>query len=306
LVTTGHRLTDRIGNTPLLRIERIAADFPGIELLGKAEWYNPGGSVKDRAAFNIISEGRRTGKFSEGKTLLDSTSGNTGIAYAMLGAAQGFPVTLCVPENVSPERKRILQAYGANILYTDPAEGSDGAIRLARELAASHPDLYFYADQYSNDANWRAHYLTTANEIWQQTEARVTHFVSMLGTSGTFVGTSRRLKELNPHVQCISLQPDSAFHGIEGAKHMPSAIVPAIYDSTLADANLEISTEDAYQMAKRLAKEEGMLVGISSAAAIVGSLQTAERLKKGSQAVIVSILCDSGDKYLSERFWNES
>ena len=306
MVTTGHRLTDRIGNTPLLRIERIAADFPGIELLGKAEWYNPGGSVKDRAAFNIISEGRRTGKFSEGKTLLDSTSGNTGIAYAMLGAAQGFPVTLCVPENVSPERKRILQAYGANILYTDPAEGSDGAIRLARELAASHPDLYFYADQYSNDANWRAHYLTTANEIWQQTEARVTHFVSMLGTSGTFVGTSRRLKELNPHVQCISLQPDSAFHGIEGAKHMPSAIVPAIYDSTLADANLEISTEDAYQMAKRLAKEEGMLVGISSAAAIVGSLQTAERLKKGSQAVIVSILCDSGDKYLSERFWNES
>lgn len=306
MVTTGHRLTDRIGNTPLLRIERIAADFPGIELLGKAEWYNPGGSVKDRAAFNIISEGRRTGKFSEGKTLLDSTSGNTGIAYAMLGAAQGFPVTLCVPENVSPERKRILQAYGANILYTDPAEGSDGAIRLARELAASHPDLYFYADQYSNDANWRAHYLTTANEIWQQTEARVTHFVSMLGTSGTFVGTSRRLKELNPHVQCISLQPDSAFHGIEGAKHMPSAIVPAIYDSTLADANLEISTEDAYQMAKRLAKEEGMLVGISSAAAIVGSLQTAERLKEGSQAVIVSILCDSGDKYLSERFWNES
>ena len=306
MVTTGHRLTDRIGNTPLLRIERIAADFPGIELLGKAEWYNPGGSVKDRAAFNIISEGRRTGKFSEGKTLLDSTSGNTGIAYAMLGAAQGFPVTLCVPENVSPERKRILQAYGANILYTDPAEGSDGAIRLARELAASHPDLYFYADQYSNDANWRAHYLTTANEIWQQTEGRVTHFVSMLGTSGTFVGTSRRLKELNPHVQCISLQPDSAFHGIEGAKHMPSAIVPAIYDSTLADANLEISTEDAYQMAKRLAKEEGMLVGISSAAAIVGSLQTAERLKEGSQAVIVSILCDSGDKYLSERFWNES
>jgi S-sulfo-L-cysteine synthase (O-acetyl-L-serine-dependent) len=305
-VTTGHRLTDRIGNTPLLRIERIAADFPGIELLGKAEWYNPGGSVKDRAAFNIIAEGRRTGKFSESKTLLDSTSGNTGIAYAMLGAAQGFPVTLCVPENVSAERKRILQAYGANILYTDPAEGSDGAIRLARELAAGHPDLYFYADQYSNDANWRAHYQTTANEIWQQTAGRVTHFVSMLGTSGTFVGTSRRLKELNPRVQCISLQPDSAFHGIEGAKHMPSAIVPAIYDSTLADANLEISTEDAYQMAKRLAREEGMLVGISSAAAIVGSLQTAERLKKGSPAVIVSILCDSGDKYLSERFWNES
>jgi S-sulfo-L-cysteine synthase (O-acetyl-L-serine-dependent) len=305
-VTSGQRLTDRIGNTPLLRVERIAADFPGVELLGKAEWYNPGGSVKDRAASNIIAEGRRSGKFSEGKTLLDSTSGNTGIAYAMLGAAQGFPVTLCVPENVSTERKRILQAYGANILYTDSAEGSDGAIRLARELAAAHPDLYFYADQYSNDANWRAHYQTTASEIWQQTEGRVTHFVSMLGTSGTFVGTSRRLKELNPRIQCISLQPDSAFHGIEGAKHMPSAIVPAIYDSTLADANLEISTEAAYLMAKRLAKEEGMLVGISSAAAIVGSLQTAERLKKGRQAVIVSILCDSGDKYLSERFWDES
>jgi len=301
----GRRLIERIGNTPLVRVERVAADFPQVELLGKAEWYNPGGSVKDRAASNIIAEGRRTGKFSPGKTLLDSTSGNTGIAYAMLGAAEGFPVTLCVPENVSAERKRILQAYGANILYTDPAEGSDGAIRLARELAAAHPNLYFYANQYSNDANWRAHYQTTANEIWEQTNGRVTHFVAMLGTSGTFVGTARRLKELNPRVQCISLQPDSAFHGIEGAKHMPSAIVPAIYDPTIADVNLEISTEQAYAMAKRLAKEEGMLVGISAAAAVVGSLLTAQKLDSNEEAVIVSILCDSGDKYLTERFWEE-
>lgn len=301
----GRRLIERIGNTPLVRVERVAADFPQVELLGKAEWYNPGGSVKDRAASNIIAEGRRTGKFSPGKTLLDSTSGNTGIAYAMLGAAEGFPVTLCVPENVSAERKRILQAYGANILYTDPAEGSDGAIRLARELAAAHPNLYFYANQYSNDANWRAHYQTTANEIWEQTNGRVTHFVAMLGTSGTFVGTARRLKELNPRVQCISLQPDSAFHGIEGAKHMPSAIVPAIYDPTIADVNLEILTEHAYAMAKRLAKEEGLLVGISAAAAVVGSLLTAQKLDSNEEAVIVSILCDSGDKYLTERFWEE-
>jgi S-sulfo-L-cysteine synthase (O-acetyl-L-serine-dependent) len=251
-------------------------------LLGKAEWYNPGGSIKDRAAANIVSEARRAGQLAPGKILLDSTSGNTGIAYAMLGAALGFPVTLCVPENVSPERKRILQAYGANIIFTDPAEGSDGAIKIARQLAERHPDLYFYADQYSNDANWRAHYLTTGNEIWQQTEGRVTHFVSMLGTTGTFVGTTRRLKELNPHIRCISLQPDSAFHGIEGAKHLPSAIVPRIYDSSLADENIEIATEAAHGMARRLARERGLLVGVSAAAAVVGSLQVAERLKKES------------------------
>ena len=210
-----------------------------------------------------------------------------------------------MPENVSPERKRILQAYGANIIFTDPAEGSDGAIKIARQLAERHPDLYFYADQYSNDANWRAHYLTTANEIWQQTEGRVTHFVSMLGTTGTFVGTTRRLKELNPQIRCISLQPDSAFHGIEGAKHLPSAIVPRIYDPSLADQNLEISTEAAHAMARRLAREHGLLVGVSAAAAIVGSLQVAEGLKKNQRATIVTILCDSGDKYLSERFWSE-
>ena len=261
--------------------------------------------MKDRAAANIIAEARRSGKFTPGKILLDSTSGNTGIAYAMIGAAEGFPVTLCVPQNVSVERKRILQAYGANILYTDPGEGSDGAIRMARELAAKHPDVYYYADQYSNEANWRAHYLTTANEIWEQTSGRVTHFVSMMGTSGTFVGTTRRLKELNPHIHCISLQPDSAFHGIEGAKHMASAIVPGIYDPALADEDLGISTEESYAMVKRLAREEGLLVGISSAAAVVGCLKIAERLRKGQQAVIVTILCDSGDKYLSERFWDE-
>jgi len=283
----------------------LTADFPAVRLLGKAEWHNPGGSVKDRAAANIVSEARRAGKLAPGKILLDSTSGNTGIAYAMLGAALGFPVTLCVPENVSPERKRILQAYGANIIFTDPAEGSDGAIKMARQLAERHPDVYFYADQYSNDANWRAHYCTTANEIWQQTEGRVTHFVSMLGTTGTFIGTARRLKELNPRVRCISVQPDSAFHGIEGAKHLPSAIVPRIYDASVADANIEIGTEAAYAMARRLAREHGLLVGVSAAGAIVGSLQIAESLEKSQSATIVTVLCDSGDKYLSERFWRE-
>jgi cysteine synthase B len=225
----------------------------------------------------------------------------------MLGAAEGFPVTLCMPENVSLERKKILHSYGANIVYTDAGDGSDGAIRKARELAAVHPDKYFYADQYSNDANWQAHYHGTANEIWQQTEGRITHFVSMLGTSGTFVGTTRRLKELNPAIQCISLQPDSAFHGIEGAKHMPSALVPKIYDPQLADQNLEIATEGAYAMAKRLGREAGLLVGISAAAAVVGCLKIAQQLpgKRGQDAVIVTILCDSGDKYLSERFWTE-
>ncbi|MGO9084977.1 MAG: PLP-dependent cysteine synthase family protein [Candidatus Sulfotelmatobacter sp.] len=305
--TLGHSVLERIGNTPLLRLDTLIRDLPGVALLGKAEWYNPGGSVKDRAAANIVAEARRSGELRPGKILLDATSGNTGIAYAMLGAAEGFPVTLCMPENVSRERKQILQGYGANILYTDPGEGSDGAIRMARELAARHSDKYFYADQYSNDANWKAHYCTTANEIWQQTQGRVTHFVSMLGTSGTFVGTTRRLKELNPRLQCISLQPDSSFHGIEGAKHMASAIVPRIYDPSLADRNLEISTEDAYAMARQLSRTAGLLVGVSSAAAVVGCLKIARELprKKEDDAVIVTILCDSGEKYLSERFWTE-
>jgi S-sulfo-L-cysteine synthase (O-acetyl-L-serine-dependent) len=306
----GEAILAQIGNTPLLSLGALVAGFPNVELLGKAEWHNPGGSVKDRAAAGIVSAAARSGDLAPGIILLDSTSGNTGIAYAMLGAALGFPVTLCVPENVSPERKRILQAYGANIIYTDPAEGSDGAIKIARQYAEGHPDLYFYANQYSNDANWQAHYETTANEIWLQTQGRVTHFVSMLGTTGTFVGVTRRLKELNPKIQCISLQPDSAFHGIEGAKHLPSAIVPKIYDPSLADRNLEISTEEAHAMARRLAREQGLLVGVSAAAAVVGCLKVAAGLEAAGlqndqRATIVTILCDSGEKYLSERFWQE-
>jgi S-sulfo-L-cysteine synthase (O-acetyl-L-serine-dependent) len=301
----GERSLSRIGNTPLLRLERIVQDLPNVQLLAKAEWYNPGGSVKDRAAFNIVKEGRRSGKFGPEKILLDSTSGNTGIAYAMIAAAEGFPVTLCMPENVSVERKRILFAYGANIIYTDPADGSDGAIRAARELYAREPAKYFYADQYSNPANWQAHYHGTAEEIWQQTEGRITHFVAMMGTSGTFMGTARRLKELNPKARSISLQPDSPFHGIEGAKHMASAIVPGIYDASLADLDLGIPTEDAYGHAIRASREEGLLVGISAGAAIAGSLQIARSLPKDEEAVIVTIFPDSGDKYLSERFWTE-
>jgi len=284
----------------------MAREFPHVQLLGKAEWYNPGGSVKDRAAFHIVSEARRSGKFSPGKILLDSTSGNTGIAYAMIGAAEGFPVTLCMPENVSPERKRILFAYSANIIYTPADEGSDGAIRVAREIYAKEPEKYYYADQYSNDANWKAHYYGTAEEIWRQTEGRVTHFLSMMGTSGTFIGTSRRLKELNPRVRCISLQPDSPFHGIEGAKHMASAIVPKIYDRSVADEDIGISTEESYRTAIRASQEEGLLIGISSGAALAGGLQLAKRIPEGEQAVIVAILPDSGDKYLSERFWTET
>src|SRR5258708_5493836 len=260
-IPLGGRSLEFIGNTPLLRLERLTRDLPGIELFGKAEWFNPGGSVKDRAASNIVVQARASGKFGPGKTLLDSTSGNTGIAYAMIGAAEGFPVTLCMPENVSVERKRILHAYGANIIYTDPGDGSDGSIRAARELYAKDPGKYFYADQYSNDANWQAHYHGTANEIWQQTAGRVTHFVSMMGTSGTFVGTTRRLKELNPAIRCISLQPDPPFDGIEGAKPMSTAILPKVYDSSLADEDIGIATEDAYSMAIRLAREERLLAG---------------------------------------------
>jgi cysteine synthase B len=300
----GLNLKERFGNTPLLRFGQVTDSSKDIQILGKAEWTNPGGSVKDRAASNIVSEALRSGKLGGGKALLDSTSGNTGIAYAMLGAANGIPITLCMPSNVSAERKRILGAYGATIVYTDPGEGSDGAIRKAREMIAQDPERYYYADQYSNDANWRAHYENgTADEIWRQTEGRVTHFTAMMGTSGTFVGTSRRLKELNPAIQCISLQPDSPFHGIEGTKHMETSIVPKIYDPTLADAELGIDTEASYAMARRLAREEGLLVGVSSAAALVGALRIAQTADAGS--VIVTIFPDSGDKYLSEHFWNE-
>jgi cysteine synthase B len=298
----GISILKRIGNTPLLRLQRVCSDVPGAEVFGKAEWLNPGGSVKDRAAAYIVQEAFRAGDLGPGKRLLDSTSGNTGISYAMLGAACGFGVTLCVPSNVSIERKRILSAYGAEVVYTDPGEGSDGAIVRARELIAAQPEKYFYADQYSNNANWQAHYCGTANEIWRQTRGQVTHFVAMLGTSGTFVGTARRLRELKPDIQCISLQPDSPFHGIEGAKHMPTSIVPEIYDATLADANLEISTEAAHSMVKRMAREEGLLVGISAGGAVVGALQIAA---ENPGAVVVCILPDGAEKYLSERFWDE-
>lgn len=302
----GERAVERIGNTPLLRIERLAAELPGVEILAKAEWHNPGGSVKDRAAAAIVAEAERRGELGPGKSLLDSTSGNTGIAYAMLGAAKGFPVTLCMPSNASEERKRILHAYGADIVFTDPGEGSDGAIREAQELYAAHPEKYAYVDQYSNDANWQAHYQGTANEIWQQTEGRVTHFVTTLGTSGTFMGASRRLKELNSKIHCISLQPDSPFHGLEGMKHMESAIVPRIYDPALADRNLGVSTEDAHAMVRRMARSEGLLLGISSGAALVGCEKIARELAANKQeAVIVTVFPDSGDKYLSERFWSE-
>ncbi|MGA2989907.1 MAG: cysteine synthase family protein [Candidatus Korobacteraceae bacterium] len=299
----GESTLKRVGNTPLLRFERIARDLQDVQILAKAEWANPGGSVKDRAAASIVAEAMRSGSLGPGKTLLDSTSGNTGIAYAMLGAVYGFPVTLCLPANVSLERKRILHAYGTRMIFTDAGEGSDGAIRRARELAAAEPHRYFYADQYSNPANWRAHYHGTANEIWRETEHRVTHFVAMLGTSGTFVGTSRRLKELNPNIRCISLQPDSPFHGIEGAKYLPASIAPKIYDRDLADCNLEISTEEAYAVVKRLAREEGLLAGISSGAAMAGCLRLADGAPPGS--VIVTIFPDAADKYLSERFWEE-
>ncbi len=302
----GTTLFDRIGNTPLLRLERVAAHLPGIQILGKAEWVNPGGSVKDRAASSIVTTAMEQGRLGKGQHLLDATSGNTGIAYAMLGAALGFPVTLCVPANVSPERKKILGAYGANVIWTDPNDGSDGAIRKARALAASEPEKFYYADQYGNDANWQAHYNGTANEIWRQTEGQLTHFVAGLGTSGTFIGTTRRLKELNPQIQCISMQPDSPFNGLEGLKHMATAIVPKIYDAHLADRDMELETEVAYRMAKRLARTEGLLVGVSAAGAVAACLRIAEEeAAAGREAVIVTVLPDSADKYLSERFWEE-
>lgn len=307
-ILLGSRILDRIGNTPLVPIDRLTSHLRGVQIFGKAEWTNPGGSVKDRAAKAIVLDAMERGLLggAKSRSLLDATSGNTGIAYAMLGAALQFPVTLIMPSNVSPERKRIISAYGAKILWTDPADGTDGSIRKARELAASDPESYWYADQYSNDNNWRAHYLTTANEIWQQTEGRVTHFIAGLGTSGTFVGATRRLKELNPLIQCISLEPDSPFNGLEGLKHMETALVPRIYDAQLADRKIAMETETAYAMARRLPREEGLLIGVSAAAALAGALRIAEECAaKGEEAVIVTILCDSADKYLSERFWEE-
>ena len=286
----GSELIDRIGNTPLIRLDRIVRAYPGVTLLAKAEWVNPGGSVKDRAAASMVRQALMAGRLGRGKTLLDATSGNTGIAFAMLGASFGFPVKLVMPSNVSPERKRILKAYGAEVEWTDPDQGSDGAIRRAREIAAREPEMYCYMDQYSNPANWRAHYETTGPEIWKQTGGTVTHFVAGLGTSGTFMGTVRRLKELNPAVQAISMQPDSPFHGLEGLKHMATAIVPGIYDTTIADAEIEISTEAAHDYARRLGRQEGLLVGISAGAALAAALDVASRLESG---VIVTVFPDS-------------
>lgn len=312
----GSTILERIGNTPLIRLDGLTAHLgeaaSGIQILGKAEWTNPGGSVKDRAASAIVADALERGLIGgdrgseEAKGLLDATSGNTGIAYAMLGAALGFPVTLCMPSNVSPERKKYLAAYGANIVWTNPADGSDGAIRKARELAAAEPERYFYADQYSNDENWRSHYRTTANEIWQQTEGQLTHFVAGLGTSGTFMGTTRRLKELNPAIRCVSMQPDSAFNGLEGLKHMATAIVPRIYDPALADANIDMDTEVAYRTARTLGRKHGLLVGISAAGAVAAAVQVAEQeARAGREAIIVTILPDSAEKYMSDRFWQE-
>jgi cysteine synthase B len=303
---TAHDVIGNVGNTPLLRLGKIAADFPGIEIYAKAEYFNPGGSVKDRPALNMILEGERSGKLTHDKTLIDATSGNTGIAYAMIGAARGYKVRLCLPTNASIERKRILKAYGAELVLTSADEGSDGAIRKVREIYKADPDRYFYADQYSNDANWRAHYETTGPEIIAQTEGRITHFVTLLGTSGTFMGNARRFRKEMPHVECISAQPSTGFHGIEGTKHMPTAIVPAIYDDKLADRNLWIETEQCHKMVKRLAREEGLLVGISGAGNVVAALTVARELREqGKKGVIVTILCDSADKYLSEHFWDE-
>ena len=301
----GQSLLDLIGNTPLLHLIRIGREFPNIEFYAKAEWFNPGGSVKDRPALGMIEAGLASGLLFRGKTVIDATSGNTGIAYAMIGAALGYRVKLCLPESASHERKRILQAYGAELVFTAGDEGTDGAIRRVHEIVAKNPDGYFYPDQYSNPANWQAHFRTTAREIWEQTSGRLTHFVAGLGTSGTFVGTARRLRELNPRICCVSLQPDSSFHGLEGWKHMPSAIRPAIYDATLADENVEVGTEDAYRLVKRLAREEGLLVSPSSAAALHGCFVVAKRIPSGERAVIVTVFPDSAAKYLSERFWDE-
>ena len=299
-------LLGTIGNTPLLRLEKIATGFPGIEICAKAEYFNPGGSVKDRPAMGMLLDGERSGKLNPQRTILDATSGNTGIAYAMIGAARGYKVKLCLPANASPERKRTLKAYGAEVVLTDPGEGSDGAIRACRAIYEADPDRYFYPDLYNNPANWRAHYDTTGPEIVAQTSGRITHFVAGLGTSGTFTGVTRRLRRELPRVECWSAQPSSAFHGLEGMKHMAATIVPGIYDPGLADGNLWLDTEDAYRMVRRLAREEGLLVGISSGANVVAALAIARRLAAAERTgVVVTILCDGADKYLSEHFWDE-
>ncbi len=290
----------RIGNTPLLQLH-VPGFEKGVKLFGKAEWTNPGGSVKDRPAYHMVLGGLESGQLTTDKVLIDATSGNTGIAYAMLGAAIGFKVLLVVPENVSVERKHILKAYGAEVIYSDPGLSSDGAILEAKRLYALAPDKYFFPDQYNNPRNWQAHYQTTAVEIWKQTEGRVTHFISGLGTSGTCMGTGKRLKEFNPKVQVIAVEPDSPFHGLEGLKRMDASIVPGIYDRKFPDRHLDVLTEDAYRGVFRLAKTEGILVGISSGAAYHAALQICEEIQEG---VVVAVFPDNADKYLSDEFWN--
>jgi S-sulfo-L-cysteine synthase (O-acetyl-L-serine-dependent) len=301
----GHTLLEQIGNTPLLHLANVGREFPNIEFYAKAEWFNPGGSVKDRPALSMIQAGLSSGLLRRGATIIDATSGNTGIAYAMIGAALGYAVKLCLPQSASTERRRILKAYGAELILTPGDEGTDGAIRCVKEIVAAEPGAYYYPDQYGNPANWQAHYRTTAGEIWEQTGGELTHFVAGLGTSGTFVGTTRRLRRFNPKIRCISLQPDSSFHGLEGWKHMATALRPAIYDDTLADENVTVGTEEAYRMVKQLARQEGLLVSPSSAAALLGCFAVARRIPARERAMIVTIFPDSAAKYLSERFWDE-
>ena len=306
LRTQAQHLLSTIGNTPLLRLDKIAGDFPGIQIFAKAEYFNPGGSVKDRAGLNMILDGERSGRLHPDRIILDATSGNTGIAYAMIGAARGYRVKLCLPLNASIERKRILKAYGAEMVFSDPAEGSDGAIRLCRQIYEANPDLYFSPAQYNNPANWKAHFETTGREIIEQSSGLLTHFVAAMGTSGTFMGVTRRLHRDLPHVKCYSGQPSSGFHGLEGLKHMPTAIVPGIYDPTLADGNIWLDTEESYRMVRRLAREEGLLVGISSGCNVVAASQIARELQaEGRTGIIVTVLCDSAEKYLGEHFWEE-
>jgi cysteine synthase B len=295
-------ILDLIGNTPLVGFKCLRPASPSVRVLAKAEWYNPGGSVKDRAALAMVVDGERSGAMSRDKVLIDATSGNTGIAYAMICAQRGYRVKLALPKNASPERKQNLLAYGAELILTDPTEGTDGAQRYVRKLVDADPERYFYPDQYNNDANWKAHYDTTAMEIWRQTDGAVTHFIAGLGTSGTFMGVTRRLKELNPSIRCFSMQPDGPLHGLEGLKHMPTALVPGIYDPNLPDGQIDVATEDAHRMALRLAREEGFLVGVSSGANMVAAMQIASELKQG---VVVTIFCDSAAKYLSESFWRQ-
>lgn len=299
----GNSVLDLVGNTPLIKLKNITKDLDGVSIYAKAEYLNPSGSVKDRAAKGILLEAVASKKLTKEKILLDSTSGNTGIAYAMFGAALGYKVTLTLPKNANIERKKILKAYGATIIETDPLLSSDGSLLEAKKIAKENPDKYFYTNQYDNDENWKAHYNTTALEIWDQTKGKVTHFLAGMGTSGTFVGTSRRLKELNSHIKNVAMQPNSPFHGLEGMKHMATTINPGIYDSSLIDETILVDTDDARQMTLRLAKEEGLFVGISSGGNVFASLELAKTLPKGS--VVVTVLCDSGFKYLSDSLWEE-